>query len=197
MIFILTYSPAILRFIVRGRAMSGGRSQSLSVNTLYAEYHGWLHGVLQRRLGNADDAADLAHDAFVRLLTSPRPLDHHGARAYLSRMARGLCVDLWRRREVERAWLETLANRPLDAVPSAERQTAALQALVAVDAMLKRLPAPVAEAFIQSMVHGRSAKEVAADLGVSDRTVRHYLSRAMLACLRLQSRLGLDNGDPA
>ncbi len=25
--------------------MSGGRSQSLSVNTLYAEYHGWLHGV--------------------------------------------------------------------------------------------------------------------------------------------------------
>ena len=78
-----------------------------------------------------------------------------------------------------------------------ERQTAALQALVAVDAMLKRLPAPVAEAFIQSMVHGRSAKEVAADMGVSDRTVRHYLSRAMLACLRLQSRLGLDNGDPA
>lgn len=112
-------------------------------------------------------------------------------------MARGLCVDLWRRREVERAWLETLANRPLDAVPSAERQTAALQALVAVDAMLKRLPAPVAEAFIQSMVHGRSAKEVAADMGVSDRTVRNYLSRAMLACLRLQSRLGLDNGDPA
>ena len=190
MIFILTYSPALLRFIVRGRAMSGGRSQSLSVNTLYAEYHGWLHGVLRRRLGNADDAADLAHDAFVRLLTSPRPLDHHGARAYLSRMARGLCVDLWRRREVERAWLETLANRPLDAVPSAERQTAALQALV-------RLPAPVAEAFIQSMVHGRSAKEVAADMGVSDRTVRNYLSRAMLACLRLQSRLGLDNGDPA
>ena len=46
-------------------------------------------------------------------------------------------------------------------------------------------------------VQSRSAKEVAADLGVSDRTVRHYLSRAMLACLRLQSRLGLDNGDPA
>jgi RNA polymerase sigma-70 factor (ECF subfamily) len=61
--------------------------------------------------------------------------------------------------------------------------------------MLKRLPAPVAEAFIQSMVHGRTAKEVAADLGVSDRTVRNYLSRAMLACLRLQSRLDLD--DPA
>ena len=175
--------------------MSGGRPQSLSVNTLYAEYHGWLHRVLRRRLGNTDDAADLAHDAFVRLLVSPRPLDHHGAQAYLSRMARGLCVDLWRRREVERAWLETLANRPHDAVPSAERQTAALQALVAVDAMLKRLPAPVAEAFIQSMVHGRTAKEVAADLGVSDRTVRNYLSRAMLACLRLQSRLGLD--DPA
>ncbi len=169
--------------------MSGGTRESLSVQTLYTEYHGWLHRVLRRRLGCSDDAADLAHDAFIRLLSHPRPLDHHGARAYLSRMARGLCVDLWRRREVERAWLETLAHRPRDTVPSAEQQTAALEALVEVDTMLKRLPAPVARAFIQSMVHGMTGKEIAARLGVSERTVRNYLSRAMLACLRLQARL--------
>lgn len=177
--------------------MSGGTRESLSVNRLYSDYHGWLHGVLRRRLGCTDDAADLAHDAFVRLLTHPRHLDHHGARAYLSRMARGLCVDLWRRREVERAWLETLANRPRDAAPSAEQQSAALEALVEVDTMLKRLPPPVAQAFIQSMVHGLTGKEIAMQLGVSDRTVRNYLSRAMLACLRLQARLEVDDaGSP-
>ncbi|MBH3436286.1 MULTISPECIES: hypothetical protein [Pseudomonas] len=31
------------------------------------------------------------------------------ARAYLRTMARGMCIDLWRWREVEQAWLDTLA----------------------------------------------------------------------------------------
>jgi DNA-binding NarL/FixJ family response regulator len=38
-------------------------------------------------------------------------------------------------------------------------------------------------------VHGLTGKEIATQLGVSERTVRNYLSRAMLACLRLQARL--------
>ena len=169
--------------------MSGVTQQSLSVETLYSDYHGWLHRVLQRRLGNTDDAADLAHDAFIRLLNTPRHLNHQTARAYLSRMARGLCVDLWRRREIEQAWLDTLASHPEQETPSAEQQTAAMEALIEVDAMLSRLPGPVSQAFIQSMVHGLTGKEIATQLGVSERTVRNYLSRAMLACLRLQARL--------
>lgn len=52
----------------------------------------------------------------LRLLLKPAsrgfssPVD---ARAYLRTMARGMargmCIDLWRRREVEQAWLDTLA----------------------------------------------------------------------------------------
>ena len=92
--------------------MSGVAQESLSVETLYTDYHSWLHCILQRRLDSRDDAADLAHDAFIRLLSKPRHLNHHTARAYLSRMARGLCVDLWRRREIEQAWLDTLLHLP-------------------------------------------------------------------------------------
>ncbi|MEQ3722634.1 sigma-70 family RNA polymerase sigma factor [Alcanivorax sp.] len=169
--------------------MSGVAQESLSVETLYTDYHSWLHSLLQRRLGSRDDAADLAHDAFIRLLTKPRHLNHHTARAYLSRMARGLCVDLWRRREIEQAWLDTLLHLPEPQSPSAEQQTAAMEALVEVDTMLRRLPDAVAHAFIQSMVHGLSGKEIATQLGVSERTVRNYLAKGMLACLRLQARL--------
>ncbi|UNY92075.1 MULTISPECIES: hypothetical protein [Pseudomonas] len=48
----------------------------------------------------------------MRLLLKPAshgfssPVD---ARANLRTMARGICIDLWRRREVEQAWLDTLA----------------------------------------------------------------------------------------
>ncbi len=124
----------------------------------------------------------------LALFSIGQAFDAADTRAYLSRMARGLCVDLWRRREVEQAWLDTLAHHGAEA-PSAEQQTAALEALIEVDTMLKRLPSPVAQAFIQSMVHGLSGKQIATQLGVTERTVRNYLSRAMLACLRLQARL--------
>ncbi len=76
---------------------------------LYRNHHGWLFGLLRGRLGNTFDAADLAQDAFVKILVRPRDFDtFDGARAYLSVVARGLCIDYWRRRQIEQAWLETL-----------------------------------------------------------------------------------------
>lgn len=171
----------------------GESAHPANIHSLYQDHHRWLRGLLYRRLGNAEDAADLAHDAFVRLIIKPRRLDNTGsARAYLSAVARGLCIDLWRRREVEQAWLETLASQPEMEVPSAEQQAAAIEALLAVDAMLRRLPPDVASAFIKSMIHGLSSSEIARELGVTERTVRNYLSRAMLECLLLQSRMNDD-----
>ena len=40
------------------------------IEGLYAEHHGWLRGWLRGRLGNAFDAADLAHDTYLRILSS-------------------------------------------------------------------------------------------------------------------------------
>jgi RNA polymerase sigma-19 factor, ECF subfamily len=39
------------------------------VHALYSHHHGWLYGWLRRKLGDAHQAADLAHDTFVRLLS--------------------------------------------------------------------------------------------------------------------------------
>lgn len=83
---------------------------SADMHQLYCQHHGWLQGLLRKRLGNLCDAADLAQDVFVRLLLKPRQFDSHaGARAYLSVMAQGMCVDLWRKRN--RARLARLARR--------------------------------------------------------------------------------------
>lgn len=158
------------------------------IQTLYSDHHGWLVTWLRRRLGNTFDAADLAQDAFVRLLMKPRDFDSaDGARAYLSVVARGLCVDLWRRREIEQAWLDALAARPEVTEPSAEERATVLQALCEIDAMLSRLPAKAAQAFVLAMAYEMTDKEVAAELGVSDRMVRKYVAQAMLHCLQLEA----------
>lgn len=155
---------------------------------LYSEHHGWLVALLKRRLGHAADAADLAHDAFLRLLARPRQFDSGaGARAYLSTMARGLCADLWRRRAVEQAWLDTLAAQPEEHACSAEHSALVIEALCAIDAMLARLPDKAARAFVLAMACGMTDKEVAAELGVSDRMVRKYMAQAMLHCMLLEA----------
>ena len=61
-------------------------SRSPDILSLYQAHHGWLRGWLLRRLGNAFDAADLAHDAFARLLAAPRAFDSpQGCLLYTSR----------------------------------------------------------------------------------------------------------------
>lgn len=160
-----------------------------SIHSLYCNHHSWLYNLLRRKLGNAPDAADLAQDAFVRLIIKPRSFDSHsGARAYLSAMAKGLCIDLWRRREVEQVWLQTLAESASDA-PSVEEQAIILDTLFQIDAMLGRLPKNAASAFVMSMVYGYSGEEIAQELGVSDRMVRKYLAKAMMHCLEWEARM--------
>lgn len=159
------------------------------LHRLYRDHHGWLYNWLRGRLGDAADAADLAQDAFLRLLVRPREFDgFDGERAYLSTMARGLCVDLWRRREIERAWLAVQAGRPEAVHPSAERHAIVIETLCEIDAMLRRLPWRTAEAFLMAMAYGMSDAEIAAELQVSDRMVRKYVAQAMLHCISLKTQ---------
>ncbi|MBV6388930.1 MAG: putative RNA polymerase sigma factor FecI [Nitrosomonas europaea] len=159
------------------------------VHFLYSDHHNWLYGWLRFRLGDATDAADLAHDTFVRLIARPRCFDSsQEARAYLRTIANGLCIDLWRHREIERAWLETLATQPEAYAPSAEEQTAVLQALHEIDGMLRHLPLKAARAFVLAMACGMTHQEVARELGVSSRMVGHYITQAMLHCMQLEAR---------
>ena len=86
-----------------------------TIQLLYKDNHGWLCRWLRQRLDSADDAVDLAHDTFLRLLR--RPDEVPGIvepRAFLATIARGLLNDHWRRRTLEQAWLETLAALPED-----------------------------------------------------------------------------------
>jgi len=162
-----------------------------SVDTLYIDHHSWLRAWLQRRLGNAADAADLAHEAFLRLIIKPASRGFHSpleARAYLRSMAQGMCINLWRRREIEQAWLDTLAAQPEDFAPSAERQAIVLEALHEIATLLQGLSAKAAQAFLMSTVCGMTALEVGNELGVSSRMVRKYVAQAMLRCMQAQAR---------
>lgn len=160
-----------------------------SLRNLYQDHHGPLRLWLRRKLGCPDRAADITHDTFLRLLARPRVLDaQRDPMAYLRRIARGLVIDQWRREQIERAWLDTLASLPTEQVPSPEHQALVLEALCQIDRLLDQMAVRPRQAFLLAQLHGMGQADIARELGVSERMVRKYLSQAMLHCLTLGTR---------
>ncbi|MEG1041704.1 MAG: sigma-70 family RNA polymerase sigma factor [Pseudomonas sp.] len=167
----------------------------LTIAALYSDHHLWLVGWLRSRLGCSQQAADLAQDTFVRLLVADRaqrlqaPLQE--PRHFLVTVARRVMVDSFRRRAVEQAYLQTLAEQPEILVPSPEDQLMLIQALQAIDAMLDGLGARAKRAFLLSQLQGMDYKAIASELGVSVSSVTKYVARATEHCLLYALEHGL------
>lgn len=153
---------------------------------LYRTHHSWLHGWLSQRTGCRENAADLAQDTFVRLLKTRQSSPLREPRAYLSSIARGLMIDQYRRRELERAYLESVALLPRQEVPSAESRLLILDALERIDRMLDLLKPRVRQAFLLAQLDGLTCTQIAAKLGVSRATVERDLAKALQHCYRLR-----------
>ena len=153
---------------------------------LYTGHHHWLLGWLRRRTDNAELAADLAQDTFVRMMVSRRDFIVDEVRTLLATIARGLMIDHFRRCALEAAFLEMLAQMPPEHLPSPEAQLLVLETLNEVDAMLAGLPPKVRSAFLLSQLDGLAYAEIAVRLEVSLSSVQQYMKRAFTACYRLQ-----------
>ncbi|CAI8820435.1 RNA polymerase sigma factor FecI [Pseudomonas sp. IT-P258] len=162
-----------------------------AVNDLYCDHHGWLQGWLRKRLGNAFDAADLAQDTFVRVIKARSALEIREPRPYLSMIAKGLLIDLFRRRSLEQSYLDALAATPEQEQPSLEEQAIMLQALMEIDRLLQGLGPKIKQSFILSQFDGLTYPQIAERLGVSVRTVNNHMAKAMEHCCLMQIRLQL------
>lgn len=155
-----------------------------SFRLLYREHHGWLYQRLCRRLSFAD-AADLAHDTFIRALTADELAEVREPRAWLTTIARNLLLSHYRRRSLEQAYLEALAALPEPLAPSPEQQALIFEAVGEIDSMLRGLPAPVRDAFLLAQLEGLSYAQIAERLGVCERSVKRYVARALAQCILL------------
>lgn len=159
------------------------------VHKLYANHHGWLKTWLRNRVSCPELAADLAQDTFLKLLPKPAGLsDVKNPQSYLRTIASRLCIDMWRRKSVEQAWLETLAEQPEILAISPQEHAIIVETICEIDDMLRRLPVKAATAFVLSQVDGLTYKQIATQLEVSERMVKKYLAQAMLECMLIEAR---------
>lgn len=166
---------------------------------VFERYYRELLNFLSRSVQDRDTAADLAQESYARVLAAQQTGEAvHDPRALLYRTARNLVIDQHRRSSI-RAELETAApaagDEPaLEHLPgprALEPETilASREGLAALVATIDQLPPRCREAFMLYKFDGLSYAQIAAQMGISTRTVEMQLQIAMEACWRCQDRL--------
>jgi RNA polymerase sigma factor (sigma-70 family) len=157
------------------------------VHALYRSHHGWLVNWLRRRLGCVHNANDLAQDTFLRVIDKSTSFAQiKEPRAFLSTIAHGLMVDHIRKKELEQAYLQAIAYLPKQLVSSPEDRLVIIEALLHIDSLFKGLKPNVRNVFLLSRLEGLTYLEIAANLGVSLRTVESHMAEALRHLLTKQ-----------
>lgn len=163
-----------------------------TVGSLFHAHYPWLCDRLRDYLGSAGSAEDIAADAFVQLLEAPQPLSIREPRALLTTIARRLVYQRWRRRDLERRHLDQVQHLDPPSAPSPEELTQLTQALHGLDRTLARLPGKVRATFLLSRVDGLTYPQIAAELGISLRSVSVYMTRSEALCARHSANQSLN-----
>lgn len=153
-----------------------------TLHSLYRDNQPWLRGWLYSRLGCSETAADLAQDTFLRLLKTGNQPPAGQSRRYLTRIAKGLMIDAYRRQKIEEAYLESLSQLPEAAAPDPGSQHAIIETLMEIDALLDGLPDKVRKALLLRQLDGLSYAAIAGQLSVSVSSVEKYVARGLAAC---------------
>jgi RNA polymerase sigma factor (sigma-70 family) len=165
-------------------------AQRAYVALLFEKYRSALLRHVGRFTSSREDAADLVHDTYIRVMhrISLSRLDA-AARAYLFQTATNLARD-HRRRQRFRAHerLDEAAEEGLispDASP--EETLAADQVNDLLMECLRAMPDEVRSVFVLARSHGMSYPEIARHLAIGRRTVERRMAQAMS---HLATRLG-------
>jgi len=162
-----------------------GRHDVSALIASFRENYQDLLRFLTRRTGNAERAADVAQDTYVRLAAiPPTNLDIQNPRAFVYRVAGNLAIDMMRREgriAADFTLLEAAETVP-DTAPSPEASALARERLRLLEAALDELPSKPRLALLLSRVEGRSFVEIARQLGVSESMVAKYIAQALRHC---------------
>lgn len=132
---------------------------------------------LSRHGGQGEQARDLAHDVWLRLVDSSANAPRQ-ARAYLFGAARNLAIDHLRRDRHHAELLADAAVRQAADSPDVAEQVGHRQALEAVTRALMALPERTRDVFLAHRLDGTGQDELALRHGVTRSTIERDIQRA-------------------
>ena len=159
-----------------------------------AALRAYLHGCFP----TLQDIDDLVQEAYARLIRAHNagPVSH--PRAYLFATARNAALDLFRRGKIVSiegiAEIERLSV--LDTGPDAAEKASHDQEIEILHEAVGSLPDRCRQILTLRRLHGRSHREIARALGISEHTVNAQLAIGMLRCRQYLRARGVLKGAP-
>ena len=152
-----------------------------------------LRSYLRRVFPALPDIDDLVQESYARLIRAREAGKVSYAKAFLFTTARNAALDFFRRRKVvaidgvaDLDELFVLEDRP-DAAEALNKQ----QELGLLADAVRGLPERCCQVLTLRMLYGMSHKEIAAELRISDQTVKAQLAKGMRRCAEFLAARGL------
>ncbi|MCO7520460.1 MULTISPECIES: sigma-70 family RNA polymerase sigma factor [unclassified Pseudomonas] len=143
----------------------------------FLDHYHELIGTWTRKLRSRQQAEDLTHDAFVRVLENPREQVEQ-PRAYLHQTARNIAVDGYRREDRRQALALEAFTQPAEACDP-EAYMHALELADRVERALAELPLNCRRVFIWQKLEGLTQAEIAERMGLTKNMVEKYMIRTL------------------
>ena len=155
---------------------------SKNIRGLFLAHRRELHAYLTRKLRNADTAADLTQETFLRfaeLRGRDQGMVVANERSYLYRTAHNLAVDHLRREQRRKTdACESVLETAPDNGPSPEEIVSGRDELTIVRAAIHELPERTKQVFILTRIDGLTYAQAAERLRISDSSVQKHLAKA-------------------
>ncbi|MEH6570946.1 MAG: sigma-70 family RNA polymerase sigma factor [Halioglobus sp.] len=163
------------------------KQEQAEVVELYKEASPELLRLLHRRLGNRQDAEEVAQDAFEKLCTLEQREEIRDLRNYFFTMANRMALNVLRRRNTEKDYLAKQAplmfnesGTNFDPAEIARRE----EKLRLVKRAIQSLPQKTGHIFLLHRFEGYTYPEIAQQLGLSKKSVEYHMCRALSAVVK-------------
>jgi len=163
-----------------------GAHEQICIQEIIRRHHDSLIKFLRRRLSIADDADDVAQEAYLRMMKYEGSREIKSPSAMLFRIAANVANDHGRaahsRCSTDHFDIEDV--QLVSEQPSVERSVLAGQHLDMMLDVIERLPPKCRQVFLLSRSECMTYAEIARHCGISVKMVEKQISRAVAACLK-------------
>ncbi|MFN0293084.1 RNA polymerase sigma-70 factor [Pedobacter helvus] len=156
---------------------------------IYHRFYGLLFIHASKRLNDDEEAKDAVQQLFESLWQKRAQVQADGnLSAYLYTAIRHRILDIFSHQEVENKYVDSLQSFIDQEQEFTDYRVREKQMKALIEKEIDSLPPKMREIFLLSRIENKSHKEIAAQLGISELTVKTQVKKALKI---LRSKLGL------